>query len=681
MPSPAALPRFDLTLNGRDDFSVYAFNGREAVSEPYEFSLELVHRDAGLKLTPFIGTPARLVIRDISGTPRYVYGLVREMRRLHKGNVFTHYQCILVPRLWFLSQNRNHRIFQQASVPDIIRQILEQQGFAPETFAFKCFAKYAPREYCVQYGESDLYFISRLCEEEGIYYYFEHTADGQCLCFSDMPGGPDIPGGSPLLYRFAAGMRGDEAVFSDVRYHVAVRGNAVAFREWNFEKYWTTLPVSADEPDQQAAPVPPGMLLEDYRYPHLYQLTEAGQNYAKIQLQRGLTFSRWIEGNADVARLLPGFTFVLARHPRPELNDRWWVTACLHRGEQPQALEHEAPERGAIYSATCQAIPATTRFVPAERHPKVRIPCKQTALVAGPKQEDIHTDKYGRVKLRFFWDRRDTGDENASCWVRVAQGWAGPGYGCMAIPRIGQEVIVSFLEGDPDRPLVTGRVYNGANPTPYELPAHKTRTVLRSRSTPGQKGPAGFNELHLEDARGREKIFLQAQKDADLHVKNEWTEHILHDRHRTVDGSTFQRTGEETRERLHGQRRTELFANDNLTVHGDSHGHITGSWLGEAGRELHLESGIKIVLEAGAELTLRVAGSSVVLNDDGVFINGPAIDLNSGGSPGSATSADPLLPGKSATVASPVCPVSSPLCLKKARRQDAPFAGSCRGNS
>ena len=489
MPSPAALPRFDLTLDGRDDFSVYAFNGREAVSEPYEFQLELIHRHAGLKLTPFIGAPARLVIWDISGTPRYVHGLVREMRRLHKGNVFTHYQCILVPRFWFLSQNRNHRIFQQASVPDIIRQILEQQGFAPETFAFKCFAKYAPREYCVQYAESDLHFLSRLCEEEGIYYYFEHTADGQCLCFSDMPGGPDIPGGSPLLYRFAAGMRGDAAVFSDVRYHVAARGNAVAFREWNFEKYWTTLPVSADEPDQQAAPVPPGMLLEDYRYPHLYQLTEAGQNYAKIQLQRGLTFSRWIEGNADVARLLPGFTFALARHPRPELNDRWWVTACLHRGEQPQALEHEAPERGAIYSATCQAIPATTRFVPAERHPKVRIPCKQTALVAGPKQEDIHTDKYGRVKLRFFWDRRDTEDENASCWVRVAQGWAGPGYGCMAIPRIGQEVIVSFLEGDPDRPLVTGRVYNGATPRRMNCRPIKPVRSCAAAPLPAKRAP------------------------------------------------------------------------------------------------------------------------------------------------------------------------------------------------
>ena len=310
-----------------------------------------------------------------------------------------------------------------------------------------------------------------------------------------------------------------------------------------------------------------------------------------------------------MARLLPGFTFALARHPRPELNDRWWVTACLHRGEQPQALEHEAPERGAIY--------------------------------------------------------------RASCWVRVAQGWAGPGYGCMAIPRIGQEVIVSFLEGDPDRPLVTGRVYNGANPTPYELPAHKTRTVLRSRSTPGQEGPAGFNELHLEDARGREKIFLQAQKDAELHVKNDWTEHILHDRHRTVDGSTFQRTGEETRERLHGQRRTELFANDNLTVHGDSHGHITGSWLSEAGRELHLESGIKIVLEAGAELTLRVAGSSVVLNDDGVFINGPAINLNSGGSPGSATPADPLLPKGSLPEPPPLPPCLH--CLKAAAKGQRPF--------
>ena len=662
---PAALPRFGLSLDGRDDFGVYAFHGHEAVSGPYEFTLELVHRQARLELAPFIGTPALLTITDRSGIPRPIHGLVREMRRLRRGNAFTHYQCVIVPRLWFLGRNRDHRIFQHQSVPDIITRILEEQGFAPETFAFKCFGKYAPREYCVQYGESDLYFISRLCEEEGIYYYFEHAENGHRLCFSDMPGGPDIPGGPKLVYRFGAGMQSDEAVISDLHYHVAARTHAVTLRDWNFEKYWADLTAAADEPDRQKAPAPTDMMLEGYHYPHLYAQLDPGKRYAGIQLQREQTFSRWIDGSADVARLLPGFTFTVERYPRYEVNDRWWVTACRHQGEQPQVLEHEAPDRGTRYLAAYAAIPATTRFVPDEAHPKVRIPNKQTAIVAGPPNEEIFPDRYGRVKVRFFWDRRDTGDKDASCWVRVAQGWAGEGYGSMAIPRIGQEVIVSFLEGDPDRPVITGRVCNAANLPPYELPAHKTRTVFRSFSTPGGDGPRGFNEFRVEDKAGEEEIFIQAQKDATLHVKNDWAEHILRDRHRTVDGATLLHTKGETHERLHGPRKTELFANDNLTVHGDSHSEITGSWLGEAGLELHLEAGIKIVLEAGAELELRAGGSSVLLNDAGIFLNGPAIDLNSGGSPGSATPADPLLPmiGKKPEpplVISKLCLVTSP---------------------
>lgn len=211
---------FTLSLNGNEEFAVYAFSGREAISEPYEFTLELVHPDARLDLTGFIGCPALLTVYDRSGAPRLVHGLAREMRRLKRGNQFTHYHCVIVPRIWFLDQNRDQRIFQHTSVPDIITRILEEQGFAPETFAFKCFSSYPEREYCVQYGESDLYFISRLCEEEGIYYYFEHSENGHCLCFSDMPGGPDIPGEAALRYFPGSGQPADTAVIEIGRAHV-----------------------------------------------------------------------------------------------------------------------------------------------------------------------------------------------------------------------------------------------------------------------------------------------------------------------------------------------------------------------------------------------------------------------------------------------------------------------------
>ena len=657
MPSPDANSTwFHFSIPGGSQFAVFAFSGVERVNRPYSFTIDLASLYSGEHLFDLVGQEACLSIADRSGASRLVHGVIREMEQLHTANLRTCYRCTLVPRLWFLGSRRNHRIFQHKSVPDIITYLLGEQGFARDSFAFKCFHDYPAREYCVQYGESDLHFISRLCEEEGIYYYFEHAQNGHCLCFSDMPGGPDIPGGANLLYRFGAGLKADAAVITDLRYHVAARGDSVTFREWNFEKYWADLTVGADEPDRDKAPVPPRMIQEDYRYPHLYGMKEPGRRYAGIQLQRERVFTRWIDGSADVARLLPGFTFVVERYPRHEVNDRWWVTVCMHRGEQPQVLEHEAPERGSRYAAAYQAIPATTLFVPEEHHPKIRIPNKQTAIVTGPPKEEIHTDKYGRVKLRFFWDRRDKEDGGSSRWVRVSQGWAGREYGCMAIPRIGQEVIVSFLEGDPDRPLVTGRVYNARNLPPYELPAHKTRTVFRSFSTPGGEGPRGFNEFRIEDKTGEEEIFIQAQKDANLHVKNDWKEHILRDRHRTVDSSTFLHTRGETHEILHGQRKTELFNNNNLTVHGDSHSDIQGSWLGEAGLELHLEAGIKIVLEAGAELELRAGGSSMVLNDAGIFLNGQAIDLNSGGTPGTGTPAAPLLPLKGARAEAPPAP-------------------------
>lgn len=230
---------------------------------------------------------------------------------------------------------------------------------------------------------------------------------------------------------------------------------------------------------------------------------------------------------------------------------------------------------------------------------------------------------------------------------------------------------MSFLEGDPDRPLITGRVYHADNRPPYELPEHKTRTVFRSLSTPGGEGPRGFNELRVEDNAGEEEIFIQAQKDANLHVKHDWKEHILRDRHRTTEGSTLLHTKGETHEILRGQRKTELLANDNLTVHGDSHSEIKGSWLGEAGLELHLESGIKLVLEAAGELVLMAGGSSVVLNDAGVFFNGLSIDLNSGGSPGNGTPADPLLPEKGACPEIPPPPLPTPYCMATASRRRA----------
>ena len=628
------------------DFGVYAFSGFEEACKPYEFGIELVSRSANVDLTALLGTPACLSIADRSGGERLVHGLIREMEQLHTANRFTHYRCSLVPRLWFLGQIRDHRIFQNLSVVEIIQQILKEQGFTGDAASFKLCYAYEPREYCVQYGETDLHFITRLCEEEGIYFYFEHKADAHCLCFCDREGGPKIPGQSDLRFFPGSGQRSDTAVINRLALHESVNSNAAAYREWNFRKPRLDLEVRDKEEDKQAAPAPPGMLLEQYAYPHLYQLRQPGERYVKLRMLRQLTFRQWIECSSDVARFLPSYTFSMHDHPREALNAGWWVVSVRHEGQQPGVLEHEAPDgRGLHYASRVTAIPEMTRFIPALEHPKNRIIGEQSAIVTGPEGEEIYPDEYGRVKVQFHWDREGQHNENTTCWIRVSQGWAGSKYGIMAIPRIGHEVVVSFLEGDPDRPLITGRVYHELNMPPYELPAHKTRTVFKSMSTPGKENEErGFNELRIEDKKGQEEIYLHAEKDVNIHVKNDWKEHILHDQHRTVDNFTYTLTKGETHETLKQPRKTELFANDNLTVHADSHTKVDGKWLGKAGVEIHLHAGEKMVLEAGTEMTLKAGGSWIKLDPSGVRMGGSRINLGGGGGPGSGSGAAPELP-------------------------------------
>ncbi len=668
---------FGFTSQG-GDFSVYAFSGEEEVCKPYEFRIELVSRSPNADVTGLLGTPACLSIADKSGEKRLVHGLIREMEQLHTANAFTHYRCVLVPRLWFLGQIIDHRIFQNLSVVEIIEQILKEQGFDAGGVSFKLSYTYEPREYCVQYGETDLHFISRLCEEEGIYFYFEHKEDSHTLCFCDREGGPPISGEAALRFYPGSGQAADTSVISRLDLHHAINSNAAEYREWNFRQLKLDLTVNDREADAQKAPVPPGMTLEQYRYPHLYELKKPGARYARLQVVRQLTFARWIECESDVARFLPSYVFSIHEHPRSDVNTGWWTTRVRHEGEQPGVLEHESPDRGLRYRSFVTAIPEMTRFIPALEHPKNQAIGQQTAIVTGPEGEEIYPDEYGRVKVQFFWDREGQWDETTTCWIRVSQGWAGSGYGAMAIPRIGHEVIVSFLEGNPDRPLITGRVYHDLNKVPYELPANKTRTVFKSMSTPGKEGEArGFNEFRIEDKKGEEEIYLHAEKDVNAYVKHDWKEHILHDAHRTVDHFTYLDTRGETHETLQNQRKTELFANDNLTVHADSHTKVDGRWLGKAGTEIHLYAGQKMVLEAGTELTVKAGGSWIKIDPSGIRMGGGSVRLGGGGSPGSGSGARPLLPGDAILMEEGTAPEGLIFLLQQAAKDHTTWCETC----
>ena len=638
-------PWFTFDTSGEAGFRVYAFSGHEEVHEPYEFVIELVHESDNIDFAKVLGRPACLRIADRSGGARLVHGVVRRFEQLHTANVRTHYRATIVPRLWFLGLTTDHRIFQNLSVPRIIEQILREQNFTDDSFAFKCFFDYEPREYCVQYGETALHFISRLCEEEGIYFYFEHERDRHVLCFSDMQDGPRIPGESLLRFHPGAGTETDTATVRSMEPGRAIGSDAFTFREWNFAKTRLNLQVGLAETDPAKAPVPAGMTLERYRYPHLYQQQKDGKRYVDLELQRNLCLGELVHADTDASRMTPGYVFELFDHHRLDHNRRWWVVRVEHRGEQPQVLEHEAPDRGMTYEAKLRAIPNSTRFIPASRHPRNPIHGLQTAIVTGPDGEEIYPDQYGRVKVQFHWDRQGGRDENTSCWIRVAQGWAGGQFGTMAIPRIGHEVVVTFLEGDPDRPLIMDRVFNAANPVPYSLPEHKTRTVFKSMSTPGAEGePRGFNEMRVEDKKGQEEIYVHADKDVNVYVKNDWKEHILHDQHRTIDNFSYSLVKGEDQQTVHLDRKVELLSDDHLTVRGDSHTHIRGKWLVRAGREIHSSTGRKTVIEAGTELTIKAGSGFIKIDPSGVYVGGAKVKLNSGGSPGKGTGARPLLP-------------------------------------
>ncbi len=267
----------------------------------------------------------------------------------------------------------------------------------------------------------------------------------------------------------------------------------------------------------------------------------------------------------------------------------------------------------------------------------------QTAVVTGPAGEEIHCDEYGRVKVQFHWDREGQADDKTSCWLRVSSSWAGDRYGGIAIPRVGMEVLVTFLEGDPDQPLVTGCLYHAEHVVPYDLPANKTRTVFKTLSSPGG---GGYNELRIEDRKGAEQIYLHAQRDWDENIEHDQKIRVGHERHDTVEANSYSEFRAEEHRTTHADRKTEIRANDHLTISNSQHLKIGAGQFVEAGNEIHLSSGLKVVLEAGSELTFKAAGSFIKLDAGGITMVGPLIKMNSGGSPGKGSGAAPVLPGE-----------------------------------
>ncbi|MCG3826683.1 type VI secretion system tip protein TssI/VgrG, partial [Photobacterium damselae] len=418
-----------------------------------------------------------------------------------------------------------------------------------------------------------------------------------------------------------------------------IRPSSAQLKDYSFKNpaYSFLLTEQAKEADYQQA------IYEHYDYPGRYKSDESGKPFTQFRLEALRRDAETAQAKSNLETLSPGSKFVLQDHSDDACNRDWLLVEVKHHGTQPQALEEAGGHGVTTYNNEFVVIPGHKPWRP-PFNAKPRVDGPQIARVVGPDGEEIYCDEFGRVKIQFPWDRYSNNDDNASCWVRVSQGWAGAQYGMVALPRVGHEVIVNFFEGDPDQPIITGRTYNATNKPPYDLPAHKTRTVLRTETHQGD----GYNELRFEDQAGKEEIYVHAQKDMNLLVENDRKDDIKHDLHLDVTNERF----------------THIKVNDHLTIDGESRHHTKGnqtvvtdaslhlkqgnSLLVDAGREIHLKGGSKIVVEAGAELTLKAGGSFIKIDGSGVSIVGSKINLNSGGSAGSGSGyagSAPLLPG------------------------------------
>jgi type VI secretion system secreted protein VgrG len=529
VPLGANQPELELEVgpHGAGELAVVELKAEEELSRPFFAEVTLVAGE-GVEVDPgsLLDQEAALHLRSGDGVTRYLHGIVARIDRWDTGGGPDRHRYVarIVPRFWRLGHRRKCRIYQGKTIPEIVQQVLGE-GNVEVRLALS--GSYPARDYCVQYRESDAEFIHRLLENAGIFYWFEHRQDGHTMVLCDaVSSAPKLTDGQLIPFRERSGTATDEHVESFV-VRREVKPTAVTVRDYDHLHPTVDLTGAASEGGDD---------LEIYDYPGGYQDGGAGQTLARTRLEELRVGAEVGSGTSISRRLAPGYVFELDDHPAAEFNGEYLILSVRHRGFQPEVLTAHGVEAALpgrrTYENEFVCLRKGIAFRPERRTPEPVIPGPQTAVVVGPASEEVYTDEHARVRVQFHWDREGKRDERSSCWVRVAQAWAGPGFGALYLPRIGHEVVVEFLEGCPDRPLITGSVYNGQNPPPVALPQEKTRSTLRSASSPGGEGA---NELRFEDAAGSEEIYLHAQKDLNVAIENDKTQRVGGQESLTVD--------------------------------------------------------------------------------------------------------------------------------------------------
>lgn len=598
------------TVLGADVLLFKRMHCSEALGSLSEFRIELASERGDIRIADVLGTGLTVSIDLPDGGQRHFHGIVTHFSYQGWRDDKPCYHAVVHPALWLLTRSTDCRIFQDQSALEIVKAVIAEYGGLVLLKDGLLTNTPAPRTYCVQYRESDFNFVCRLLEEEGIYFYFTHREGAHTMVLADGYGAHQPVGGyASILFRDEEHGR-DPLKETVTRFAPGgvIQAGSVTLNDFDFEKASAStsgsLLVKANVPapfDQQR--------YEHYDYPGRYLTANVGNDFARARIEALHGQGERIEAAGNARGLTVGALFTLAEHPRNDQNRAFLITGAQTEVTGNNYRTDGAGE-GMDFRCVFEAIGKEHSYrAPASaRKPVVQGP--QTAMVVGKRGEEIWTDKYGRIKVQFHWDRDGKSDETSSCWVRVQQGWAGKGWGMQFVPRVGMEVVVSFLEGDPDRPLVTGCVYNSDAMPPYALPAGQTRSTLKSNSS---KGGGAFNELRLEDKKGAEQFYIHAGRDLEQRVRNDALAWIGGERHAIVIKDSVEKVGGDLHQTVGGSAAHEAALN--LVLKGGLKTAL------HAGQTVHIKAGMNVVIEAGANITLKAGAAFLSI--------GPAVILGS----------------------------------------------------
>ena len=619
---------------GADVLLLDAFQGTEAISQPFRFSLTMRSSNTGLDPALIVGASVTVKLALPGGPVRFFNGIVSRFMHAGGDKAFSSYSAELVPSLWLLTLSRDRVIHQNKTAADIIKAVLGEFGV---TFDAQLTGTYGSREYCVQYDETALEFISRLMEEEGIFYFFNFSDGGHTMVLGDSPAAhTDCTDGAALRYFPDPGGRRMMDTVNQLEYESRLVAQKFEYNDYNYLTPSTALLT------EFAGATGKG---KQFEYPGKHEVLADGTQRAKVRSEASQVDGAVCRGTSYCYPLSAGKKFTLSGHSRAALNTALVLRMVNHAASNEQ------------YSNGFEAFAATVPFRPPRLSPLPRVSGSQTALVVGPSGEEIWTDTHGRIKVQFHWDRVGVKDENSSCWVRVSQSWAGLGWGSLFLPRIGQEVVVSYVDGDPDRPIVTGCVYNAENTTPVTLPGMQTQSTIKSRAS--KQGTAG-NEMRMEDKKDSEEFYFHAQKDMKVEIENDLSTtlfkgsetHTLEKGDRTVDVQT----GKEIH-KVKGTRELTITGNEIHTnkadfsqaVTGNYELKVTGNLVIDVTGSVSIKSGTTFKAEAGTTLTSK-AGTTLTNEAGTSLTNKAGLDLTNQAGTGLKNKAGTTLDNEGAMV-------------------------------